>query len=367
MSWLQVKFRRSHPAHGNGYREASRIPPVRPFVRPKTPPTRRTALPVPEAASGMGLNPGTKNLLRDFQFFVASQKKVLIVKIQNEALEVDSTLDGGDASIDVWLQSLRSTLSEHAPAYVVIRNNNGKTFTFISYVPSEAKVHDKMVYASTNGAIARDLGADHFSSSVFVDSKEDLTSQWWESVQGEKKGSDSNIHAEEDPEKQDDEIWLQAGSSSRRKSLVQDQRKELGFRMDPSLEKVVYGCAGHSGDVDVVYTIVIKGEELQLDAKHTLENLKTDLVGVLPTENPSYNIVSIRDRMKYAASRLAFTKDLKNHGYNFKQTVEVGDPAELDVSSLLETTSEQKKDTAKASQFLGGKMRFSKPRGPRRR
>jgi len=321
--------------------------------------------------------------LRDFQSFVASQKKVLILKIQNEALEVDSTLDGGDASIDVWLQSLRSTLSEHAPAYVVIRNNNGKTFTFISYVPSEAKVHDKMVYASTNGAIARDLGADHFSSSVFVDSKEDLTSQWWESVQGEKKGSDSNIHAEEDPEKQDDEIWLQAGSSSRRKSLVQDQRKELGFRMDPSLEKVVYGCAGHSGDVDVVYTIVIKGEELQLDAKHTLENLKTDLVGALPTENPSYNIVSsakgeffiyccpsgskVRDRMKYAASRLAFTKDLKNHGYNFKQTVEVGDPAELDVSSLLETTSEQKKDTAKASQFLGGKMRFSKPRGPRRR
>lgn len=38
------------------------ISPVCPFVRPKTPPTRRTALPVPEAASGMGFNPGTKVL-----------------------------------------------------------------------------------------------------------------------------------------------------------------------------------------------------------------------------------------------------------------------------------------------------------------
>ncbi len=326
--------------------------------------------------------------MSDFQSFVTSDHKLLIVKIKNEALEVDSSLDGTDASIEAQLQSLRGALSDHVPAYVVIRNDNKTTFTFVSYVPSGAKVHDKMVYASTNRAIARDLGADHFSSSVFVDSKQDFTPQWWQALQSEKKSSSANRQAEQaeqDATLQADELWLQAGSTSRRKSLVQDQRKELGFKMDPSLEEVVYGCAAHpDNEQDVVYTVVIEGEELQLGSKHVVRSLETDLVGVLPAEDPSYNIVNskkgqffiyccpsgskVRDRMKYAANRLAFTKNLSNHGFHFKQAVEIGDPAELNVGSLLENADEEKKESAKASQPLGmGKLRFSKPRGPRRR
>lgn len=58
------------------------------------------------------------------------------------------------------------------PAYVLVRldekdTKGGYNWLFLCYVPDNAKVRDKMLYASTRASLTKSLGDSHFTDSVY--------------------------------------------------------------------------------------------------------------------------------------------------------------------------------------------------------
>ncbi|KAI9270623.1 hypothetical protein BDA99DRAFT_596203 [Phascolomyces articulosus] len=71
-------------------------------------------------------------------------------------------------------------LDESTPSYILIRlddkANTGKyNWLFVSYVPDNAKVRDKMIYASTRASLTKELGDNHFTDSIYGTSKDDVS------------------------------------------------------------------------------------------------------------------------------------------------------------------------------------------------
>lgn len=218
-----------------------------------------------------------------------------------------------------------------------------------------------MVYASTKNTVLRNLGSDRFEKVLFVDDKEDL------SVAGWKQMTQPAEDVAVDSSKED--TWTGVSGTTNRHGLVTDSRKTLGFPMESSLSGKLDG----QDRSNRLITMVIDGEKLVLGGEKTVT--PNELIGSLGADSPSYNLYQhggksfliyccpsgskVRDRMKYASSRLALTRELKTLGYSLKNAVEVGDPSELDVGSLIE---EKKESEGKL-----GSLRIRRPRGPRRR
>ncbi|KAI7850978.1 hypothetical protein BDC45DRAFT_446062, partial [Circinella umbellata] len=70
-------------------------------------------------------------------------------------------------------------LDESTPSYLLIRlddkANTGKyNWLFLSYVPDNAKIRDKMLYASTRASLTKELGDNHFTDSIYGTTKDDV-------------------------------------------------------------------------------------------------------------------------------------------------------------------------------------------------
>ncbi|KAF8759014.1 Actin depolymerizing protein [Rhizoctonia solani] len=110
------------------------------------------------ASSGIGVSP---ELSSAFASAVASQSTRFIkVKIQNAARHLEDDI----------------------PAYI-LAYTEGSKWLFISYVPDTAKVRDKMVYASSRGALTKALGDQKFKDNIFATSKDDLTPEAYQAHQ----------------------------------------------------------------------------------------------------------------------------------------------------------------------------------------
>ena len=67
-------------------------------------------------------------------------------------------------------------LDETTPSYILIRlddkaNTGNYNWLFLSYVPDNAKVRDKMIYASTRASLTKELGDNHFTDSIYGTTK----------------------------------------------------------------------------------------------------------------------------------------------------------------------------------------------------
>ncbi|ELU44789.1 cofilin/tropomyosin-type actin-binding domain-containing protein [Rhizoctonia solani AG-1 IA] len=120
------------------------------------------------ASSGIGVSP---ELSSAFASAVASQSTRFIkVKIQNESLVPDGTIPTGSGGFIDDLPQLQDILEDDIPAYI-LAFTEGSKWLFISYVPDTAKVRDKMVYASSRGALTKALGDQKFKDNIFATSK----------------------------------------------------------------------------------------------------------------------------------------------------------------------------------------------------
>lgn len=63
-------------------------------------------------------------------------------------------------------------LDDKVPAYVLVRldtkNSEGEyNWLFLAHVPDNAKVRDKMLYASTRATLTKELGDNRFSDNMY--------------------------------------------------------------------------------------------------------------------------------------------------------------------------------------------------------
>ncbi|OQE27248.1 hypothetical protein PENSTE_c004G00573 [Penicillium steckii] len=86
------------------------------------------------------------------------------------------------------LSQLSSVLEPKTPIYLLLRRPTFTTTTLISltYIPSNAPVRPKMLFASTRSTVTRELGTEKFGATVFATEEEEILSpDAWRERDGE--------------------------------------------------------------------------------------------------------------------------------------------------------------------------------------
>jgi len=100
----------------------------------------------------------------------------LLVTIEKESLVPSTTLPSTGSSFSDNLSSLQSHLKPNAALYAILRRfDDAPQFLAVSYVPDEAPVRQKMLFASTHLTLVRELGTEHFRETIFATTAEELS------------------------------------------------------------------------------------------------------------------------------------------------------------------------------------------------
>ncbi|KAK9476730.1 hypothetical protein V1514DRAFT_321813 [Lipomyces japonicus] len=321
----------------------------------------------------------TDELLDAIKTFVAAgHAGSLLIRIDRETLVAGEFISGP-------IDAVQAVLKDGEPAYVLHRDDAGTTTTLISYVPDQAAVRSKMVYASTRNTVTRAVSAAAHvdnSHSVFATDRADV------STAGLARFA---AHAQLEQPLTREEEALQAANrqqavehstvrrahvssglslpltSAAQSSLdrLQQQQQQLGGR--DGLRAVVLKIDHGHEQVDV--DAVVEGDDgPETDTEAVLEQLRARLSQA--ADAPRYAFVRVagsvafvyvcpqaapvRQRMVYAASRAV----VAGHVRQLSRKVEVGHFADVTADAV----------TAAAPASSGSSSnRFARPKAPFRR
>lgn len=102
---------------------------------------------------------------------------------------------GSSSSPDSFFSSvsqLSSVLQPKTPIYLLLRRPTSASFSLIAltYIPSNAPVRPKMLFASTRSTLVRELGTEKFADTVFATEEEEIVGpDAWRERDGEKSGN----------------------------------------------------------------------------------------------------------------------------------------------------------------------------------
>lgn len=86
-----------------------------------------------------------------------------------------SVSDGGEFYSS--LPHLSSILQPKTPLYLIFRyGSSSSTLIALTYIPSNAPVRAKTIFASTRATVVRELGSEKFTTTVFATEEEEVTS-----------------------------------------------------------------------------------------------------------------------------------------------------------------------------------------------
>ncbi|CUA74933.1 Twinfilin [Dictyostelium discoideum] [Rhizoctonia solani] len=333
------------------------------------------------ASSGIGVSP---ELSSTFASAVGSDSTRFIkVTIQNESLVPDGTIPAGSGELVDDLPQLQSILDDDIPAYVLARIDSSK-WLFISYVPDTAKVRDKMMYASTRGALTKALGDQKFKDNIFATSKDDVTPEAYLAHQRHLAAPKPLTARERELE----EVRAAERASSAayegsgvRQSIVGSR---AGMKWTDELGEALRDL--QPGRLVVVSIDPTKEELVLKDSKDVSLD---DVPGALPASEPAYALYSwaheegasphivftytcpssspVKHRMLYSSGVASLVNDVKAQlGITVSKRLESSDPAELDLAWLRnELASPGSGNATPTTEDV--KKPFAKPRGPARR
>ncbi|KAF8609999.1 actin depolymerizing protein [Ceratobasidium sp. AG-I] len=333
------------------------------------------------ASSGIGVS---SELTTAFASAVDSKEtRFLKVKIQNESLVPDGSIPTGSGELSQEFSQLQDILEDNVPAYILARTDDAdNTWLFISYVPDSAKVRDKMLYASTRGALTKALGDQRFKDNIFATSKSDLTPEAYEAHQrhlaAPKPLTARERELEEIRAAERESSSAYEGSGVRQSIVGSRVGMKWTDEVGDALRNIAPGRA-------VIVSIDPANETFVL--KDTKDVSLDDLPGALPESEPAYSFYSwaqddntpphtiftytcpsgspIKYRMLYSSGVASFVHDVKAElGITVAKRLEASDPSELDLAWLR---SELTPAGTPAATDDGDKKPFAKPRGPARR
>lgn len=330
-------------------------------------------------SSQSGIVPSEEVVVKVHEF-VSSHKRALLLAIDASSLSVDiGETVSGTSDLDTDLDKIASELLTDVDCRYIILRYDEKKFAFISYVPDNATVRYKMLYASSKNTLLRSLGGELFDPILFVNSADELTADGWRkivrSMNVEVPLTESELNLKDVKEK---ELYLNSSKSSNTAKLVSDSSSALLFEIDPELESLL------SSDTTARSTLLsleISQEVLKLINKSEGVAVSSLVELVRPITGPSYHLYTsdtgaqffiltcpsgskVRERMLYAANKQGLLNHLKGKGWDFAKVIEAGDADEIELTELQSTTEQAVPETTSAG---SGRLRFAKPKGPRRR
>ncbi|KAF2100525.1 actin depolymerizing protein [Rhizodiscina lignyota] len=307
----------------------------------------------------------------------------LLITIENEALKPLTTLDSSSSSFHDDLSNLAPHLKPNQALYILLRKDS--SFVAVTYVPNAAPVRQKMLFASTQRTLIKDLGPEHFGETFFTTEASELTAEGWKKHEAHTDAEQPLTQEEQEREGIRAAEAQEQGGTSRRGAGYgsggsSGVSTNVGEGVEDALRKLGEGAEG--------------GELVQLKIDVPTETIVIESVtsGVSPdalasnisSTDPRYSFYShsytdpatsesksaiiflytcptaakIKERMIYASSRQS-TSILaeRGAGLSIAKKLEASDPSDITAETI----------EAEFAPKVEAKSTFSKPKRPGRR
>lgn len=345
-------------------------------------------------ATQSGITASTE-LLDDFKSLL---KGALVITLNDDSTQLvpDSSFSlPSSADLELLFKSLNEYFEERypTPGYAVVHKDEGD-FIFISFIPDSAPIRQKMLFASTKNTVLQQLGSSNFGAKniLALTELDELSLSHYEHLTLRDNDalltSDEKILAQINSV-QNLNLGQSSGQSFKRElpsmhsdKLSSTSGSNLLFKVNDDLEKELLG------DLTGKLVVIRIDKEVEtLDLVKASQDISTEnLISSLELAvggsdaSPVYALFGyddkkvafiylcpsgskVKDRMLYAANKQGFLSHLKADHFEANQldvVLEVGDLDEIDISKL-------EKEGSKGTQQSANNLRFSRPKGPRRR
>ncbi|RAK79631.1 twinfilin [Aspergillus fijiensis CBS 313.89] len=338
----------------------------------------------------------------------------LPVTIQSErltplpALPFASTSTSNASSFYASLPQLTTVLEPKTPIYLLLRRpttDSQHELLALTYIPSNAGVRNKTLFAATRATLARELGTEKFAATIFATDEEEVIGEAaWREREAERARKDAGGTAD-------------AGLGWRREDLMGDKERELeavrraeeearsgtpgrdigiggtfqrgslfaaggtgggasGMRIQMHVDdEVKAALAGLRAGGLVQLAIEVKSEAFKVAVAES--GVEANAVqSHIPESSPRYTFYhypdsdtvvfiytcpsgsSIRERMLYASSRMHALALAEEQGLKVSKKIEASSPDEISGERLQEEVHPQ--------QSTGPSRGFARPRRPGR-
>lgn len=326
----------------------------------------------------------------------------LIIKISPDNTSLVPSYQHVEPDVGELFKSVKEYMGKNypSPAYIVLRIKTEKELeglAFISFIPDDAHIREKMLYALTKNTLLMQLGTsnfrkscifawttlnelcyEHFRESLDDDDEVPLTSS--EKVLDKLNSLDITNVAENTSYNDHKKALPSMHESNGGNTLI--------FQIESALEKEVNSLNPEDTWKLIIFDIDVEKEHVKLKSSrenispgHLIESLKATNN---KTSQPQYCVYlfspkkaafiyscpsgsKVKDRMIYASNKQGLLNYIQgifeSKNIFLKETMEVGDEDEIDVRKL--DTSEELEKRAAPSEV--NRLKFSKPKGPRRR
>ena len=257
------------------------------------------------------------------------------------------------------------------PAYIFCKAESKGVIIFITYVPMNANVREKMLYASSQSSFLKQISVGVQVISLFASAASDVTSN-------DLSGITSNVDVAHLSKKEEvlqqiknaEDAEAMHGTTSRRSHVT----KGVCFEIDKEAQKALTEFAGtHLTSLSLSFKINSETEQIELSAKSNNFDVQT-LASHISNTSPQYTLFrdlndrisfiytcpgvsQIKEKMTYSSNKAHFVRFISGMDIEIERKLEASDPNDLDLGN---TTIESNASTAST-------LSFSKPKGPKRR
>ncbi|GEQ66628.1 hypothetical protein JCM33374_g291 [Metschnikowia sp. JCM 33374] len=322
------------------------------------------------------------------------QAAALVITLSQDSTQLivdESYVSPSNSQINAVLDSLKTHFSAEfpEPKFAIISPDGSHEGYFVSFIPDSAPIRQKMLFASTKNTLLQQLG-NKFSKKNIVEFSElrELDHQDFKLAVSDGDHNSTLTAKEKDLQTLDSlqNLTLSASSSNAYKrelpSMHTTKETSLFFKVESDLDKTL---RSNLLSKLVVMNIDTTAETLNLTAQVSgvsvgqLVDTVTSTVAKNPEPSPAYVLFGyetgkvafiyacpsgckVKARIMYAANKQGLLAHLKNDylpEQEIAETIEVGDFDEINTSSLEKSPAE--------NVSRGDGLKFSKPKGPRRR
>ncbi|CEJ58127.1 hypothetical protein PMG11_06797 [Penicillium brasilianum] len=298
------------------------------------------------------------------------------------------SFSGSSTSPDAFYTSLAqisSILQPKTPIYLLLRRPlaTKSTLVALTYIPSNAPVRPKMLFASTRSTLVRELGTEKFDDTVFATEEEEIVGrEAWSERDGDKAGVGREALMGE--KERELEAVKRAEAEARSGTPQRDigiggtfgPGTGSGMRVSMPVDEAAKSALNELGDGGLVQlTVDIPTETITLADKQS-EVQPDSVAGHISSTSPRYSFYhypgsdvvvfiytcptgsSIRERMLHASSRRNAITVAEGEGLKITKKIEASGPDEI--------TGERLKEEVHPAQDSGPARGFARPRRPGR-
>ncbi|EMR11786.1 hypothetical protein PNEG_00213 [Pneumocystis murina B123] len=187
------------------------------------------------------------------------------------------------------ISSIQSILSDTKPSYILCKESFSipEQTVIIHYVPEDAEIRDKMIYASTYHTLIQSLGSNRISRSIFISNKKELNISLFKEHLEEIKREDSLSIEEKNLQNVKNSQEYSIGCSSRQKYINDTFFLNISEEAKTAIEKL----SKNTEEFNFIQLINDPQTEI-LNLKMTMSVKPNDIQHILPSTSPCYSIYS---------------------------------------------------------------------------